>query len=66
MGKGTTAKSKGVMLKENSSMIEEIWNGFRVVTVEAMLTTLCANITKQMTTELQESFINQLDRLMYQ
>jgi hypothetical protein len=33
--KGTTAKFKGVMLKENRSMKQEIWNGFKVFTVEA-------------------------------
>jgi hypothetical protein len=33
--KGTTGKFKGIKLKENKSVKEEIWNGFKVFTVEA-------------------------------
>ena len=33
--KGTTGKFKGIKLKENKSFKVEIWNGFKVFTVEA-------------------------------
>jgi hypothetical protein len=33
--KGTTGKFKGIRLKENKSFKVEIWNGFKVFTVEA-------------------------------
>jgi hypothetical protein len=33
--KRTTGKFKGVKLKENRSKKEEIWNGYKVFTVEA-------------------------------
>jgi hypothetical protein len=33
--KGTTAKFRGVQLKENKNMKMEIWNGYKVFTVDA-------------------------------
>jgi len=33
--KGTTGKFKGVVLKENKEQKVEIWNGYKVYTVEA-------------------------------
>ncbi len=33
--KGTTAKFRGVQLKENKNMKMEIWNGYKVYTVDA-------------------------------
>jgi hypothetical protein len=33
--KGTTGKLKGVVLKENKEQKVEIWNGYKVYTVEA-------------------------------
>ena len=33
--KGTTGKFKGVVLKENKERKVEIWNGYKVYTVEA-------------------------------
>ncbi len=35
MVKGTTGKFKGIKLKENMSMKEEIWNGYKIFAVEA-------------------------------